>query len=307
MHSIRVKIEGQNTKLAEHDGMFRNHPIIQDDYHEGSFFNINVSMISTDPDQPRKHFDPASLSELCESIKQKGVLQPVLIRKDVDNKIWIVAGERRYRAARMAGLERVPAILTKGIPHEIALIENLQREDLVPIEEAEALEKLAVDYRYTHEDLSQTIGKARSTITEILSLNKLPESIKSECRSANGCPRRLLVEIAKCETEEEMVLLFERAKKERFKSDHIRSLRKGRSDSLKESLAMTITNRARQLSISLSNLDMSTIDDGERQLLFDELIGLKEALDHMLKMSARRHIRQTRMTLPKQIRTIEST
>jgi ParB family chromosome partitioning protein len=282
MHSIRDKIEGQNTKLAEHDGTFRNHPIIQDDYHEGSFFNIDVSMISTDPDQPRKHFDPASLSELCESIRQKGVLQPVLIRKDADNKIWIVAGERRYRAARMAGLERVPAILTKGIPHEIALIENLQREDLVPIEEAEALERLAVDYRYTHEDLSQAIGKARSTITEILSLNKLPESIKSECRSANGYPRRLLVEIAKCETEDEMVLLFERAKKERFKSDHIRSLRKRRSDSLK-SLAMTITNRARQLSVSLNKLDMSAIDDGERQPLFDELTGLKENLDHMLE------------------------
>jgi ParB family chromosome partitioning protein len=282
MHSIRDKIEGQNTKLAEHDGTFRNHPIIQDDYHEGSFFNIDVSMISTDPDQPRKHFDPASLSELCESIRQKGVLQPVLIRKDADNKIWIVAGERRYRAARMAGLERVPAILTRGIPHEIALIENLQREDLVPIEEAEALERLAVDYRYTHEDLSQAIGKARSTTTEILSLNKLPESIKSECRSANGYPRRLLVEIAKCETEDEMVLLFERAKKERFKSDHIRSLRKRRSDSLK-SLAMTITNRARQLSVSLNKLDMSAIDDGERQPLFDELTGLKENLDHMLE------------------------
>jgi len=240
-------------------------------------------MISTDPGQPRKHFDPASLSELCESIKQKGILQPILIRKDADNKIWIVAGERRYRAAIMAGLERIPAILTKGIPYEIALIENLQREDLVPIEEAEALERLTVDYRYTHEELSQAIGKARSTITEILSLNKLPESIKSKCRSANGYPRRLLVEIAKCETEDEMVLLFERTKTERFKSDHIRSIRKCRSDSHKNSPIMIITNRARQLSVSLSKLDMSAIDDGEKQPLFDELSGLKKTLDHMLE------------------------
>ena len=283
MLSMKDKLAGKDTKLAESMGRLHNHPIIQDDYHEGSFFNIDVSIICTDPDQPRKHFNPASLSELCESIKQKGVLQPVLIRKDADGKIWIVAGERRYRAARMAGLERIPTILTKGIPHEIALIENLQREDLVPIEEAEALERLAVDYRYTHEDLSQAIGKARSTITEILSLNKLPESIKSECRSVNEYPRRLLVEIAKCETEDEMVLLFERAKKERFKSDHIRSLRKGRSDSLKKSLAMTITKRARQLSVSLSKLDMSAIDDEKRQLLFDELTRLKETLDHILE------------------------
>ena len=283
MHSIRDKLEGQNTKLAEHVGIFRDHPIIPVDDHDGSFFNIDVSMISTDPDQPRKHFDSASLSELCESIRQKGVLQPVLIRKDADNKIWIVAGERRYRAARMAGLERVPAILTMGIPHEIALIENLQREDLVPIEEAEALERLAADYRYTHEDLSQAIGKARSTITEILSLNKLPESIKSECRSANEYPRRLLVEIAKCETEDEMVLLFESAKKELFKSDQIRSLRKRRSNKIQESLASTITKRARLFSASLSKLAMSGIDDRERQPLYDELIGLKEILDHMLE------------------------
>lgn len=283
MYSIRDKLEGQNTKLAENTGRFRSHPITQNDGHEGSFFNIDVSIISTDPDQPRKHFDPASLSELSESIRQNGVLQPVLIRKDADNKIWIVAGERRYRAAKMAGLERIPAILTKGIPHEIALIENLQRENLVPIEEAEALERLAIDYRYTHEYLSQIIRKARSTITEILSLNKLPENIKSECRSVNVYPRRLLVEIAKCEIEDEMILLFERAKKERFKSDHIRSLRKSRSDNLKKSFAMTITNKARQLSLSLRNLDMSAIDDGERQPLFDELTGLKGTLDNIIE------------------------
>jgi len=283
MHSIRDKIEGQSTKLADHAGIFRDHPIIPADDHEGSFFNIDISMISTDPDQPRKHFDSASLSELCESIRRKGLLQPVLIRKDTDNKIWIVAGERRYRAARMAGLERVPAILTMGIPHEIALIENLQREDLVPIEEAEALERLAADYRYTHEDLSLAIGKARSTITEILSLNKLPESIKSECRSSNAYPRRLLVEIVKCETEDEMVLLFETAKKELFKSDQIRSLRKGRSDKIKKSLASTITKRTRQLSASLSKLEISGIDDRERQPLYDELISMKKILDHLLE------------------------
>lgn len=283
MLSIKDKLAGKDTKLAEGMGRLHNHPIIQDDYHEGSFFTIDVSKICTDPHQPRKYFDPASLSELCESIKRKGVLQPVLIRKDADGKIWIVAGERRYRAAKMAGLGRVPAILTKGNPYEIALIENLQREDLVPIEEAEALERLAVDYRYTHEDLSQTIGKARSTITEILSLNKLPESIKAECRSSSIYTRRLLVEIAKCETEDEMVLLFERAKNEGFKSDHVRSLRKGRSDGLKKSLAISITNRVRQLSLSLCKLDMTDIDDGERQALFDEMTRLKGTLDHMLE------------------------
>ena len=154
----RDKLEGQNTRLAG-TAKTGNRPIIRDDYHEGSFFNIDVSTICTDPNQPRKQFDPESLSELCESIKKTGVLQPVLIRKDTNDKIWLVAGERRYRAALMAGLERIPAILTKGNPQEISLIENLQREDLTPIEEAEALQHLATDYRHTHEDLSRVVGK----------------------------------------------------------------------------------------------------------------------------------------------------
>lgn len=278
MLSTRDKLNGKVTRLDDKPERTENHSMMQNDEHDGGFFNIDLSMISINPNQPRKYFDPESLSELCESIRKTGLLQPVLIRKDTNDKIWLVAGERRYRAARMAGLERIPAILTKGNPHEIALIENLQREDLKPIEEAEALERLATNYHYTHENLSGAIGKARSTITEILSLNKLPEVIKSECRSSNGYARRLLVEIAKCETEDKMVLLFERVKKERFKSDHIRSMRKG----WPKSPAMTITNKARLLSKSLSKLDMSAIDNGERQQLFDELTGLKEILDRIL-------------------------
>lgn len=278
MLSTRDKLDGKVTRLNYKTERTENYSVMQNDDHDGGFFNIDLSMISINPNQPRKYFDPESLSELCESIRKTGVLQPVLIRKDTDDKIWLVAGERRYRAAKLAGLERIPAILTKGNPHEIALIENLQREDLKPIEEAEALERLATDYHYTHENLSEAIGKARSTITEILSLNKLPEGIKSECRSSNGYARRLLVEIAKCETEDKMVLLFERVKKERFKSEYIRSMRKGRP----QSPAMTITNKARLLSKSLCKLDMCTIDNGERQQLFDELTGLKETLDRIL-------------------------
>ena len=282
MQSIRDKLEGHNTKLAGHTEIFRSHPIPQSDDHEGIFFNIDISMISTDPDQPRKHFDSASLSDLCDSIRRKGLLQPLLIRKDMDNKIWLVAGERRYRAAKMAGLEHVPALLTKGIPHEIALIENLQREGLMPIEEAEALERLAIECRYRHEDLSQAVGKARSTITEILSLNKLPERIKAECRVTNAYPRRLLVEIAKCNTEEEMTVLFERLKKKHLKSDDLRSLRRCQSHSSKKSPSILITTKSRQLSASLSKLDMSAINDEERKLLFDELTKLKLTLDHIL-------------------------
>jgi ParB family chromosome partitioning protein len=121
MLSIRDKLEGQNTKLAEQKDPIQNYLIASENDQEGSFFNIELSAIAVDPGQPRKYFDPASLAELCESIKQKGVLQPVLIRKDREGQIRLVVGERRYRAAQMAGMEGIPAILTKGNPHEIAL------------------------------------------------------------------------------------------------------------------------------------------------------------------------------------------
>jgi len=210
------------------------------------------------------------------------VLQPVLISKDRDGQVRLVVGERRYRAAKMAGMERIPAILTKGNPHEIALIENLQRENLLPMEEAEALERLAVDHGYTHENLSQAIGKARSTVTEILSLNRLPEPIKVECRSSKGVPRRLLVEIAKGQTEEEMIRLFEKVKKERVKSDRLRSIRKGQSEQIKNGSYGTIIQKVRQLFRSLRELDLTGLDGPERQALADALTGLKEILIEIL-------------------------
>ena len=97
-----------------------------------------VNVIRTIPDQPRKTFNEESLSELADSVKQKGVLQPVIIKNDLEGNIYLVAGERRLRAARLAGLREIPAMVTKGNPAEIALIENIQREDLNPVEEAEA-------------------------------------------------------------------------------------------------------------------------------------------------------------------------
>jgi ParB family transcriptional regulator, chromosome partitioning protein len=283
MLSTKDKLNSKATRLAAKSERPEDHPVMQNNVHEGSFFYIDLSTISTDPNQPRKHFDQDSLSDLCESIRQTGLLQPVLIRKDTDDRIWLVAGERRYRAAMMAGLERIPAILTKGNPHEIALIENLQRENLKPIEEAEALERLAADHHYTHEDLSKAIGKARSTITEILSLNRLPEVIKSECRSANKYPRRLLVEIAKRRSEDDMALLFERVKKEPFKSDHIRSITRNTSNSLKKNPVEAILKKSQSLSTTLGKLDADIVDEEEKRQLRDELSKLEKLLVRILE------------------------
>ena len=130
--------------------------------------------------QPRKEFDEEAISQLASSIKEKGILQPLVVRT-ISGGYEIIAGERRWRAAQRAGITRVPVIIKEASDREvleIALIENLQREDLNPIEEAVAYQQLIDEFELTHEDLSRQIGKDRSTITNQLRLLKLPEEAK---------------------------------------------------------------------------------------------------------------------------------
>ncbi|MCZ6527210.1 MAG: ParB/RepB/Spo0J family partition protein [Candidatus Dadabacteria bacterium] len=130
--------------------------------------------------QPRKDFDDETISELASSIKEKGILQPLVVRT-ISGGYEIIAGERRWRAAQRAGITRVPIIIKEATDREVlelALIENLQREDLNPIEEAVAYQQLIDEFELTHEDVSRQIGKDRSTITNQLRLLKLPEEAK---------------------------------------------------------------------------------------------------------------------------------
>ena len=151
--------------------------------HEDPYkYELKISDLIPDKDQPRKHIDEATLVELKNSIEKHGVLQPILFRKDDKGKLIIVSGERRYQASKLAGKETIPAIFITDDAREIALVENLLRLDLNPIEEAEALESLKAEKKYTLNQLSAVIGKAPSTISEILSLNNLPTRIKNKCR-----------------------------------------------------------------------------------------------------------------------------
>ena len=132
------------------------------------------------PDQPRKAFDQNALSELAASIKEHGVIMPIIVNKEPSGQYMIIAGERRFRAAKMAGLKTVPTIIKEYTPkqiEEISLIENLQREDLNPIEAATAMKRLMDEYRLTQEDLAERIGKSRPAITNTLRLLSLPAEI----------------------------------------------------------------------------------------------------------------------------------
>jgi ParB family chromosome partitioning protein len=147
---------------------------------ERVFMLVGIDEIVPNSSQPRKDFKEDSLEELANSIKEKGIIQPLVLRR-AKGGYEIIAGERRWRAAQRAGLTRVPAIIKDVDARdalELALVENLQREDLNPIEEATAYEQLINDFGLTHEEISSRIGKDRSTITNQLRLLKLPEEAK---------------------------------------------------------------------------------------------------------------------------------
>ena len=141
---------------------------------------LKISLIDPKRDQPRKYFDKEALEELSESIQENGLLQPILVREYGEGRYQIIAGERRFRASKLAGLSEIPAlILDKDDKNaaQIALIENIQREDLNPIEEALAYKSLAEEYDMTQEELSKKVGKSRSAIANSVRLLDLPEEI----------------------------------------------------------------------------------------------------------------------------------
>lgn len=280
MPSIRDKLAKKKSKLAQPQEKPEDHPADLNDFQEGGFYQVDPGVIFPNPHQPRKYFDPEKLTELSESIKQKGVLQPIIIRRQSGN-IYLVAGERRLRAAKMAGLEKIPAILTKGNPAEIALIENLQRENLSPVEEAEALGRMAEEYDYTQDQLAMIIGKAKSTISETLSLNRLPETIKEEVRRAEQYPRRLLVEIAKQKTPAEMIDLFERVKERGLKSDQVRAVARKQERIERAPLAITL-DKIQALSKNLDRLDLERLNQDEKIHLMSMLQELKESIGKII-------------------------
>jgi ParB family chromosome partitioning protein len=158
---------------------------------QASVSEVPVSALKPNPQQPRREFDETALRELAESIRQKGVLQPVLAEPSQDGTYVIIAGERRVRAARLAGLEKVPVLVRQFSPDEkleIALIENIQREDLNPIEEALAYKKLMELAGLNQEQMASRVGKDRSTIANTLRLLKLPEEAQGAVEKGTLSP-----------------------------------------------------------------------------------------------------------------------
>jgi ParB family chromosome partitioning protein len=158
---------------------------------------IPIDQIDPNPNQPRQVM--GDLSELMASIAEKGIIEPVIVRQR-GSRFQIIAGERRYQAAIQVGLREIPIVIREVDDNEvieIALIENIQRKDLTPFEEAEALHALATRCAYTHEDMARRLGKSRTSITESLTLNQMPEDVKNLCRLADIHSKSVLLQIVR--------------------------------------------------------------------------------------------------------------
>jgi len=208
---------------------------------------LPLNQIFPNPDQPRKNFDPERLEALAASLKRDGVLQPILVKPAGDNRYTIIAGERRWQAARIAGLSELPVIIKNPDPKNLlglALIENLQRENLNPIDEAMAYEKLYKDFGMHHDEIADRVGKSRSAITNTMRLLVLPEPILAALREGRLSPgqARPLLTLEK----NAALLLFKRIESENLSAREIEEIVKGKSPSApkkKKALASDIEMR----------------------------------------------------------------
>ena len=187
---------------------------------------IPIDKLDPNPDQPRTEI--GDLTELTASIREKGVLEPLLV-KPMMGRWMIIAGERRWRAASAAGLKELPCIemdVDDSAVAEIALIENMQRKDLTPWEEADGLRALCERFGYTHEDVARKVGKSRSTVTEALSIASIPKSIREICRASEITSKSLLLQIVRQPDDESMRSMAEQIASEGLTRDGARKARR---------------------------------------------------------------------------------
>ena len=236
---------------------------------------IPIDKLQPNPNQPRVEI--GDLTELVSSIREVGVLEPLLVRpSDVGGRFMIISGERRYRASLEVGLAELPCIemdVDDRAVAEISLIENLQRKDLSPFEEADGLQALAERFGYTHEEIAKKIGKSRSSITEALSLAAIPAEIRDVCRRADITSKSMLLQIVRQPSEVEMKQFVDRIIDTGMTRDQARQVRQGRAKKPKSSTyryapktqTYTLTIQFKKSTIKRDDIESA----------------LREALDHL--------------------------
>ncbi len=231
---------------------------------------VSIGDIRRNPEQPRKTFDPERIAELAASIKERGLLQPIILKRDEDGSYLLMAGERRLRAAELAGLASIPALVREDDPLEIGLIENLQREDLSPLEEAEALNSLIERRGYTHKILADLLGKSRPYISNSLTLVRLSSELRTEILASDvDVSRELLIAMARQPNAEAQASLWSRIKLSNLSVRRYRESIDGgiASKSETRSLALEVLRAVRRLGRVLRGLEWGQIAPEDRPRL----------------------------------------
>ncbi|MDA8125153.1 MAG: ParB/RepB/Spo0J family partition protein [Deltaproteobacteria bacterium] len=249
-------------------------------YQPGQLYQVPLAEIQSDPNQPRKYMDPAALEELTASVGQMGVIQPVVCRLDgATGLVYTVAGERRCAAARKAGLAAVPAVFVNTANSaEIALVENLLRQDLTPVEEAEALKRLMDDHAYPQEQLATVIGKSQATISRSLSLNRLPKEVRDACRQDPTVPKTVLVEIAQKKQERSMVTQFKKYQEQQAKAA-AKEAATAAPARPKRTKTEAMANTIAVMASTIDNLVFPDFTAEDRAILIEAMNALKEILE----------------------------
>lgn len=244
-------------------------------FEKGNLYQLPLDDLLVDPDQPRKTMETQALDELAASITRHGVLEPILFRQDKsDGKLYIVAGERRLTAARQAGLANIPALLVEdGNDSEIALVENLLRQDLTAVEEAEALQRLKDERQYTDEQLSGVIGRARTTLSDILLISRLPDEIRDEARGDRKIAKSTLIEIARKKQARSMITAWNKYKEKQTKSAEART-----KQSKAPATAEEVIDWVARTNAKLSAIDTTAWTDEEKSAFTQALEALKTTL-----------------------------
>lgn len=233
---------------------------------------IPTELIKPNPNQPRHTI--GDLTELVASIREKGVLEPLLVRP-YGGEYQLIAGERRWRACKELGFEFVPCIerdVDDKEMLELALIENLQRKDLTPFEEAEGLLALGEKFDYTHVQIAQVIGKSRSSVTESLSLNQMPAEIKEMCRRADITNKSLLLQIVRQPDAEEMRKLVERISTSHLTRQAVRNEKKRVRGKAKR---FVYRHNGKNYNIIIYFNKHNVVEDEIKEALLDTLSNLK--------------------------------
>lgn len=185
-------------------------------FRPGKLYDVNPDSITINPEQPRKHFDDERLDQLADSVSKHGILQPLVCTLTKDGSLLLAAGERRLRSSLKAGLTNVPVIVVRGDLAEISLVENMFREDLTAVEEGESVQSLRVNKGYSLEALARLLGRAVSTVSEILAVGALPVVIRDDCRTNPQIPRDILVQISRANSDDDKIAAYEAYKSGRI-------------------------------------------------------------------------------------------